>query len=185
MGRQMTNEEKALVEDNIALATYIANKWYVSCGIDMDEAVSICRYGMVKAAMAFNADRGCKFSTFASKVMNNEVLSELRRRRREVISVSMEEEIPGTKGVTIGDAISCVDDGFGYYETVECIKTCVEKLSQKEKHTIQTLLDNPNMTQNECASIIGVSQPMYSRRLAKIKRKLMEDIKDAYSGGCM
>ena len=104
----MTDEEKGLVENNFSLATYWANKWYAEVNIDLDDLISITSYGLVKAAISFDSSRKCKFSTYATKVMYNEVLMELRRRRKHSHVVHLDDPIIEGNGrvLTIGDTIA-------------------------------------------------------------------------------
>ena len=70
----MTEEQQRLVEDNIGLAHHVV--WnFKSTGVvlELDDLRSLAYLGLVKAAIKFDKDRGCTFSTFAVQVMTNEI----------------------------------------------------------------------------------------------------------------
>ena len=71
-----------LVEKNIKLAYFVAAR-FQNCGIEYEDLVSICFLGLIKAADTYNPERS-KFSSYAYRVMENEVLQEIRRVKRRV-----------------------------------------------------------------------------------------------------
>lgn len=70
-----------LITKNEKLAYYIANKYKAkvkSC-IEFDDLKSICLLGLVKAGNTFDLSRNVEFSTYACKIMINEILIELKK----------------------------------------------------------------------------------------------------------
>lgn len=108
----MTEKEKKLAEDNIELAYYIAHRWHKYSRIELDEAISCAQLGLVKAAMKFDAEKGCRFATYAYKIMENEIRMELRKRNRRREEIYFEDPIEGTDGLVLGDMIADHRDCF-------------------------------------------------------------------------
>lgn len=77
----MTNEQQKLVEENINLAYFVAHR-FKNTSLEFDDVKAIACLGLVKAAIAFQPDRGLVFNTLAVKVMTNEILMQLRRERK-------------------------------------------------------------------------------------------------------
>lgn len=77
----MTEERQKLVTDNLGFAHMIANR-YRSMNLEFDDIVSVAYVGLVRAANAFDPDRGFKFTTFAAKVITNEILYYARRQKK-------------------------------------------------------------------------------------------------------
>ena len=78
----MTEKETRLVEENVPLAVYTAGQWMKKAVLEWEDALSAAEYGLVKAAMSFEEERGFCFSTYAVSVMENEIRMELRKRNR-------------------------------------------------------------------------------------------------------
>ena len=53
----MTSEAENLVVDNLKLAYYTANKYYLKYNVEFDDAVSISYIGLIKAAEHFDGSR--------------------------------------------------------------------------------------------------------------------------------
>lgn len=89
------------MEENIPLAVYIAKRWAERTGMDMDDAVFAAEYGLVKAAIGFDYDRGFRFSTYATRIMENEIRMELRRHNRRSGDIHFEDLIEGADGLLL------------------------------------------------------------------------------------
>lgn len=68
-----------LVLNNLGLAYSRAIIFFNGC-IDLEELKSIARFGLVKAASTFECDRNIKFTTYASKVIDNEIRMFIRKK---------------------------------------------------------------------------------------------------------
>ena len=77
----MTNEQQKLVEDNINLAYFVAHR-FKNTNLEFDDVKATACLGLVKAAIAFQPDRGLVFNTLAVKVITNEILIQLRREKK-------------------------------------------------------------------------------------------------------
>ena len=80
----MTNEQQKLVEENINLAYFVAHR-FKNTNLEFDDVKAIACLGLVKAAIAFQPDRGLVFNTLAVKVITNEILMQLRREKSIIV----------------------------------------------------------------------------------------------------
>lgn len=67
-----------LVTENVGLARYAARKMSKQLRITYDEAYSDALVGLWQAAQRYDPDRGVKFSTFAAKRINGEIVDRYR-----------------------------------------------------------------------------------------------------------
>ena len=93
----MTDEEREqLILGNQRLVTYTVKVKFRMDAKNVDlfqEFISVGMVGLVKAGRTFNPDYGVKFSTYAGRCIENEILMELRRRRRRHDTISLQQGI--------------------------------------------------------------------------------------------
>ena len=167
----MTEKEIRLVEENVPLAGYVAKRWVKQAGIEWEDALSAAEYGLVKAAMSFEEGRGFCFSTYAVRVMENEIRMELRKRNRRKKVVYLGDPVSGAEGLTLGDTIADTRDHFGMSETVhDLIRN--RDLTEKEREAVLLRFQHPEKTQEECGQMIGIGQSAFSKYLNSARRKL-------------
>ena len=65
---------QALIEHNLRLVAHIVKKYYALPG-DQEDLVSIGTIGLMKAVDTFDATRKARFSTYASRCVENAILS--------------------------------------------------------------------------------------------------------------
>ena len=63
-----------LIEHNLRLVAHIVRKYYLSYSMP-DELISIGCLGLMKAVDSFNPKNGARFATYASKCIQNAILS--------------------------------------------------------------------------------------------------------------
>lgn len=63
-----------LIEHNLRLVAHIAKKYYADEN-DRDDLVSIGTVGLIKAIDSFKPDKGIKLSSYASRCIENAILS--------------------------------------------------------------------------------------------------------------
>ena len=167
----MTEKEIRLVEENVQLAGYVAKRWVKQAGIEWEDALSAAEYGLVKAAMSFEEERGFCFSTYVVRVMENEIRMELRKRNRRKKVVYFGDPVSGAEGLTLGDTIADTRDHFGMSETVhDLIRN--RDLTEKEREAVLLRFQHPEKTQEECGQMIGIGQSAFSKYLNSARRKL-------------
>ncbi len=68
-----------LVEHNLRLAAHIIKKYYTQAD-NQEDLISIGTIGLIKAVNTFRADRGIKLATYASRCIENAILSQRKKR---------------------------------------------------------------------------------------------------------
>lgn len=69
-----------LVEHNLRLVAHIIKKYYTQSG-DQEDLISIGTIGLIKAVNTFRTDRGIKLATYASRCIENAILSQQNKWR--------------------------------------------------------------------------------------------------------
>lgn len=170
----MTEKEIKLVEENICLAVYVAKQWAKKTRMDMDDALSATQYGLVKASMTFDPARGFQFSTYAVRITENEIRMDLRRERRRIKTVSLDEPVKNADDLLLEDMIPDTRDCFGLYEAAYDLKVNSSFLTRKEYAAVMVRIKYPEKSQAECGRMIGISQSLFSRRLHSARTKMVK-----------
>ena len=69
-----------LVERNLRLVAHIIKKYYTQSE-DQEDLISIGTIGLIKAVNTFRADKGIRLATYASRCIENAILSQRKKRR--------------------------------------------------------------------------------------------------------
>lgn len=64
-----------LVEHNLRLVAHIVKKYYAQTG-DQDDLISIGTIGLIKGISTFKADKNVRLATYASRCIENAILSQ-------------------------------------------------------------------------------------------------------------
>ena len=66
-----------LIERNLRLVAHVVKK-YQNLDEDPDDLISIGTIGLIKAVVTFNAEKGNRLAAYASKCIENAILSQMR-----------------------------------------------------------------------------------------------------------
>ena len=69
-----------LIEHNLRLVAHIIKKYYGNSA-EQDDLISIGTIGLIKAVSTFNYEKGARFATYASRCIENAILSQQKNRR--------------------------------------------------------------------------------------------------------
>ncbi len=69
-----------LVEHNLRLVAHIIKKYYTQTN-DIEDLISIGTIGLIKGINSYNPDRGIRLATYASRCIENAILSQRKKRR--------------------------------------------------------------------------------------------------------
>ena len=94
-----------LIRHNLRLVAHIAKKYYAAD--TPEDLISTGSIGLIKAVNTFDPAHGIKFSTYASRCIENEMRMQFRRQRRVPPMVSLQEPLEAGQdgGLTLMDAI--------------------------------------------------------------------------------
>lgn len=174
-------EEDEMAEKNMMLVHSITNKW-ANGRTDRDDIFSAAEQGLCKAIQAFDPRTKNAFSTFAHKVITNEIVYYLRQANRVAKHcVSMETLISADSNgheIILEDILGVDDDmqrDVAHQEVLHIMHLYIDKfLSEDEKKIIRCRfgLDTKTMTQLEVARLLHMSQANVSKRERHILAKL-------------
>ena len=177
------NAKGVLIERNLRLVAHIVKKYQIP-NKDIDELISIGTVGLIKAIDSFDASKGTRLATYASRCIENEILMLFRSNKKQKGETFLHDPIGVDKE---GNEISLIDvlssDKDSVVEKVESniqIRALYAKintaLSEREGEIIRMrygLVDGKCKTQREIASLLGISRSYVSR----IEKKGIKKIK--------
>lgn len=161
----LTKEQQELVEKNHNLIYYALNKF----SVPKEEYYGICAIGLCKAACTYNP-QASRFSTYALSVIINEIRMGKRQERKQekLHQISMDKEWENTKddSVTFHEILTTkmdVEDEIISFKLSDI-------LTPDEMEIVKYLY--MDYKQKEIGEMLGVCQPVISRRIKSIKKKL-------------
>ena len=175
-----------LIEHNLRLVAHIVKKYQIP-NKDIDELISIGTVGLIKAIDSFDASKGTRLATYASRCIENEILMLFRSNKKQKGETFLHDPIGVDKE---GNEISLIDvlssDKDSVVEKVESniqIRALYAKintaLSEREGEIIRMrygLVDGKCKTQREIASLLGISRSYVSRIEKKALKKLKKEL---------
>lgn len=159
----MEQSRDELITENMNLVHATLHRYYPTFAYD-DDLIQCGMLGLVRAADTYDASKS-KFSTYATRVIVNELRKEFRQRfkPRETVSLSQEIEL-GDDKVTLEDSL-CGDEDIEYVDK----ETLLAGLTETERKVMD--LTAEGFTQREIATKIGCTQPTVGHIIRKIKWK--------------
>lgn len=191
----LNSEEKdILASKNIPLVHSIVKK-FSNTGIDYSELLSAAFVGYAKALDTFTKGRNVKFSTYAYRCIQNEILYFLRREKRHRYNnISLSRPISTDKNgnvMTVDSVVSTEDAGERSVEkkvevsqTVKILLDIIDEyLNETEAFIIVNrygLNDKKPRTQKSIADEIGMSQANVSKLEKGITEKIRKIMRSKY-----
>lgn len=168
------NKEQ-IFNENIPFAYYMAKKYKDKVNIEMDDLIQVCLIALWKAVGSFDCSKEYVFSTYAQKIILNDIRQILRKRRSKkrgednVFCKSLSEKI--YKDITIEDTIA---DTAVCFEDVE-LEMLVSKIKSKlttnnEIEVLEGLVRGER--QIDIANRLGISRKKVFAIVMRIRRKL-------------
>lgn len=178
----MTNEE--MFNNNTNLAYKIANKFKDNYSDEFEDITQIALEGLWRAVKTYDESKGYKFSTYAYPIIHNTIymyLRKLRRTPKDILSLSM--PVGNDESLELADMIQ---SDFDIFE---------EFISQHNEYVIDQIQKNINHfiflndmdklvtrrimmgeTQSSIAKDLNVQQASISRRLKRIRKKIVDNL---------
>ncbi|MBQ7283704.1 MAG: sigma-70 family RNA polymerase sigma factor, partial [Oscillospiraceae bacterium] len=176
-----------LIKHNLRLVAHIVKKYYNS-SIENEDLMSIGTRGLIKAVGSYSSEKNTRFSTYASKCIENEVLMSIRKSKQTENTLYLEESIDSenkNSKFTIKDSLP---DDFELAEYCEkqqekddLLKLVIQKLDARQRQIIIMrfgLFGNPPQTQQQVCEILGISRSYVSR----LEKKAIEILRDEIIG---
>lgn len=161
-------------------------KKYYAVSSDQDDLISIGTIGLIKAVTTFNAEKGARFATYASRCIENEILMYLRKTSSQKTELSFDEplntdwdgnelllsDILGTESDLVMRPIEADVDR-------QLLRRAMDSLEPRERRiiTMRFGLDGrEERTQKEVADVMGISQSYISRLEKRIIARLKKEM---------
>lgn len=162
-----------LVEHNLRLVAHIVKK-YNNLDRDTEDLISIGTIGLIKAINTYDAAKGNRLVTYASRCIENELLMVFRKEKKSSKDVSLYEPIGVDKEgneISLMDIIHCEDDNlFRFLLYSSNRRKLYEELDnlpdEKEKQVLilrYGLFGGEELPQREVAKLLGISRSYVSR----------------------
>lgn len=160
-----------IIRHNLRLVAHIVKKYYAAPG-EQEDLISIGTIGLIKAVNSFDESKQARFSTYASKCIENEIRMQFRKLRKSPATVSMQEPIESGRdggGLTVIDLLPddfMLDEDYEGREEVARLRQLVDTLSGRERQVIVLrygLGGQPPLTQQEVAGLLHISRSYVSR----------------------
>ena len=181
-----------LIEHNLRLVAYIVNKNYPEavrgCQQDTDDLISIGTIGLIRAAETFDYTKGRRFSTYASRCIDNQIKMHFRKIKRQQSEVYINEPLEtDSEGntLTIADIlasnVNIEEETELRINSQKLYRYIEEELDEREKEIIckrYGIRDGRGyvceaMTQREIAKQLKISRSYISR----IEKKALEKLR--------
>jgi RNA polymerase sigma factor (sigma-70 family) len=164
------NEILELYQNNIKLTTYVAKKWLSGTPqILHDEILAEARTGLWKACKKFDPSRGCKFSTYATPTISNQIGMFMRKQKRHENVVSADIPVSEDENISLMDV-------NGYEHDFDTSIILREIISEIDSYPFTKLILK-GLNQRQIASATGYSQSYISRLIRKERMILVEKYK--------
>ena len=175
-----------LIKHNLRLVTHVAKKYYNNPQ-DNEDIISIGTIGLIKAVQSFTYDKNTRFSTFASKCIENEILMSFRKQKGNENIIYLDDNLDvnnDSSNLSLKDSIQdefetdvWVESQETRQEIAQLVFNC---LSGRERQVIilrYGLGGNASMTQQQVCEILGISRSYVSRIETKAINILRDNIK--------
>lgn len=189
--RLKNNDDEArniLVERNLRLVAHVSKK-YATTNIEQDDLISIGTIGLIKGINSFDSSKNIKLATYVARCIENEILMFLRSSKKTKSEVYLNEPIGKDKDdneVTLMEVLETEDKSIE--EEID-LKMKVKKLYEKMKEVLKDreklilelrfgLGGKRPKTQNEIASMMGISRSYVSRIETKAISKLNKEFQE-------
>jgi RNA polymerase sporulation-specific sigma factor len=157
-----------LISHNLRLVAHIVKK-YGAPPSEFDDLISIGTIGLIKAVGTFDYTKGCRFATYGSRCVENEILMHFRSAKKLAAEVHFDEPVDSDSNgncLTLIDIIADSDmpvaEKSELTDSIEKLRKAVSsELDERERDIIilrYGLGRQPPMTQRETAEVMGISR---------------------------
>ena len=182
--RQDLAARNKLIEHNLRLVAHIMKKYY-AVAADQEDLISIGTIGLIKGVSTYRPDKKVRLATYASRCIENEILMELRSRRKRAGDVSLSDDIEPDGD---GNSLSLLDTLADERDMTE--ELSARELRRQARALAETILEPREaeiirlryglggakaLTQRETAEQTGISRSYVSR----IEKKALEKLRAA------
>lgn len=162
------DDKAALFDAHVKFAYWYVSRYFPQFVSDEDikqEAL----LGLWRACETFDVNNGVKFMAYASTCIRNQILMEIRRRKKaKPVVASLEELVYRESDSVLSEFISDPESDPLCSEVM--LMDFIHRLNGAEQKTLQCKL--LGMTQQQSATVLGISRSGYNKRLKRCKQKI-------------
>ena len=167
-------DEQKLFEDNIRLCYYAVNKFKQNV-YDKEDMIQTAMIGLWKACKNYDKSRCIKFSGYAMKCINNELLMQMRHAKNYGYKLEISlDELDAETGLSLIDMIADevdMETMIERYDLYRSLEKCMDYLTDRERLYIN-MYYKEGYTQREISSICQVSRANVCKVIRKSLIKL-------------
>lgn len=167
-----TGARDKLIEHNLRLVAHIIKKYYANSH-EQEDLISIGTIGLIKAVSTFDYTKGCRFATYGSRCVENEILMHFRGLKKTAGELHFDEPIEVDRNGNQLTLMDIISDGISVDDQIE-MKIRSEQLyrhiddclTDREREIVimrYGLDGNAPLTQREVAKKLGISRSYVSR----------------------
>lgn len=184
MSMKLSTDKRYLVLENQKLVHYLVQRIGVTPDyIEYEDLISIGTIGLIKAAITFDESKNSKFSTYASKCINNEIFIHYRKTKKCAKEISLNKTIGydgDGKELILENIIEepksdFIENIIIEEKFIKLIETILNYLKGKKR--IIMLYQIGNAKQEEIAKKLNISQSYVSRIEKGTAQQIKEMIK--------
>jgi len=174
-----------LINHNLRLVAHVVKKYYATES-EQDDLLSIGTIGLIKAVDSYNFDKGARFSTYAARCIENEILMHFRSQRKSSQDISINDVIDTDKEgneLTLIDVIAsedtivdAIDKKFKIEHMLQGINTILDDREKKIIILRYGLNNCYPKSQQDTADLMGISRSYVSR----IEKKALEKLRKRF-----
>lgn len=162
MNKTLNDEQRKLVEDNHNLIYSFLNSRHLSLDA-IEDWYGTAAIGLCKAALIYDESKGCKFTTLAYIIMDNEVKQVMRSNKKCVSAkVSIDSPISSADGCCLADIIPDTRDFMYSIYLNDAIAIATRGLSERDLKILHLIVEK-GYSQKRISSEFKISQPQVSR----------------------
>lgn len=175
----MREKQEEMLNNNAKLAYKIANKYLINYKDEYEDIKQIALLGLWKAVLNYNDSLKVSFSTFAYPVISNEINQYLRKQKKKLLDVSLNNIV--SDNITIEDilkdeenSIERSEENMELLELKEIKEKVLSGVKSKKRDVYREI--DKGERQEKIAKIFKISQAQVSR----IQKQINEQIKEVY-----
>lgn len=175
-------EKKAYIKNYTPLAKRLAAK-YSSKKLFYDDCFQEAMLGLIIATNNFDKSRGLEFGALAKTIITNRLKSLYFNEKKQPVaydfnSEEYDDETPNSCRTlySVSDDIrnkkTLCDDGFVIQEVLYGLEQIADRIGEAENwRQIVFMKIVMDMSQDECAKMLNISQPTLSRIIKKVREE--------------
>ncbi len=173
-----------LIRHNLRLVAHVIKKYYKNSH-EHEDFISIGTIGLIKAVNSFNYDKGARFSTYAARCIENELLMFFRQSKKDQNTVYLYDELENDaskSSITISDTMADSFDMPTDFENKENIKKLYAVIKTLDTRSRQIIIlryglnGTKPLTQQKVSKLLKISRSYVSRIEKRVLQKLKNNI---------